>query len=104
MASSHSELSVLPPMYGRESAGHRATSATNQPAETITAPSAASRCQILVHSPDRPAIRYANAIAGSTSSPCSIFVRNAKPIATPANSSQRRAVRPRSVSMARTTK
>ena len=50
MASSHSELSVEPPMYGREEAGHTATSTTNQPAETMTAPRAASRCQILVQS------------------------------------------------------
>ena len=34
-----------PPMYGRMLAGTSSTMATHQPAETITAPSAASRCQ-----------------------------------------------------------
>src|SRR5689334_6849780 len=57
MASCHSELSVLPPMYGRESAGHSDTRSTYQPADTTSAAPAASRCQILVHVRARPAIR-----------------------------------------------
>src|SRR5215213_9991039 len=80
-------LSVEPAMYGRDDAGHSRVSTTNQPAETTKATAATPTCCSLVRNGAGAATRYAAASAGDTISPSSIFARNAKPSATPANAS-----------------
>jgi hypothetical protein len=76
-------------MYGRDPAGHTATSAMYHPADTITAPSATARCAIRRPSVVGAATRYARPSAGSVRNPCSILVRNANPTAEPASASHR---------------
>ena len=44
-------------MYGRDSAGHSSTNATNQPADTIIEPNAARSCTSRVRSRVGPATR-----------------------------------------------
>ena len=77
-------------MYGRADAGTSSTTTTHHPAETTSAAPAASRCPILRPSVVGAAIRYASANPGTTSRPCSILVRKAKPISTPTPTSHRR--------------
>ncbi len=82
-------MSVEPAMYGRESAGHRPTSATYHPADTTIAAAPTSNFPMRCHSPTGAATRNTSAKPGTTRNACSIFVRNAKPTAQPANAIQR---------------
>ncbi len=76
-------------MYGRESAGHRLTSAMYQPADTTIVAAPTSSLPIRFHIPTGAATRNASARPGTTRNACNIFVRNAKPMAQPANAIQR---------------
>src|SRR5438067_1336781 len=74
-------------MNGRLDAGHSATTATYQPAETSTATPAASTCSTRLNRPVGAATRYTSANAGSTRNACNILAMNPNPIATPASAS-----------------
>ena len=76
-------------MYGRESAGHRLTSATYQPADTTIARRRRASLPMRFHTPTGAATRNTSARPGTIRNACSIFVRNAKPMAQPANAIQR---------------
>jgi hypothetical protein len=89
-------------MYGRDSAGHNSTSATNQPADTIIEPRAARSCSRRVRSRVGPATRYASPNAGTTSSAWPILVRNPKPTAAPAATSHQVDAVTEAASIART--
>src|ERR1700732_2869197 len=82
-------LSVEPAMYGRGDAGQTSVSTTNQPADTVNAASAPSRCSSRRRSEVGAATRYATPSAGITINPSSILAKNAKPSATPAKAIQR---------------
>ena len=76
-------------MYGREPAGHRLTSATYQPAETIIATAPTASLPTRFHTPTGAATRNTSAKPGTTRNACSILVRKAKPMTQPANAIQR---------------
>ena len=72
-----------PPMKGREPTGVSITAAIHQPAETTIEASAISRSTTRRPSLGGAATRYARPSGGTTSSTCSCFVRNPKPMSAP---------------------
>ncbi len=76
-------------MYGRESAGHRLTSAMYQPADTTIVAAPTRSLPIRFQIPTGAATRNASPRPGTIRNACNIFVRNAKPMTQPANAIQR---------------
>ena len=93
-------MSVEPPMYGRDCAGHRLTSATYHPADTVTAIAPTTKSRSRFQTLPGIATRITSPKAGSTRNACSSLARNANPIAVPAKAIHRVECVPRS---ARTT-
>src|SRR5215472_8904812 len=92
-------LSVDPPKYGRDDAGHSSAIATHQPAPMTTDKPNTATCHSRRRTRTGPAQRYATANPGSTRNACIIFARNPNPSSTPAATSHRE----RSRSIARCT-